>query len=90
MSIYLDNAATSFPKPAAVCDAVDRTLRGNAANPGRGGHTLSLEAGRLVMECREAVARVFGVADAARIAFTANATEAINLGMFGRIDFGAG
>lgn len=83
MLIYLDNAATSFPKPAQVTDAVDQTLRHNAANPGRGGHQLSLQAGRMVMECRETVAGFFGIADASRIAFTANATEAINLGLFG-------
>lgn len=59
------------------------TLQLNAANPGRGGHQLSLKAGRLVMECRETVARFFGIGDASRIAFTANATEAINLGLFG-------
>ena len=83
MSIYLDNAATSFPKPSQVIEAVEGTLRQNAANPGRGGHQLSLQAGRLVMECRETVARFFGVDDSSRIAFTANATEAINLGLFG-------
>lgn len=83
MPIYLDNAATSFPKPSQVTEAVERTLRLNAANPGRGGHQLSLEAGRLVMECRETVARFFGIGDETRIAFTANATEAINLGLFG-------
>ncbi len=83
MPIYLDNAATSFPKPAQVTESVERTLRLNAANPGRGGHQLSLEAGRLVMECRETVARFFGIGDETRIAFTANATEAINLGLFG-------
>lgn len=85
MLIYLDNAATSFPKPSQVTEAVERTLRENAANPGRGGHQLSLEAGRLVMECRETVARFFGIGDATRIAFTANATEAINLGLFGAL-----
>jgi len=83
MPIYLDNAATSFPKPLQVIEAVEGTLRHNAANPGRGGHQLSLQAGRLVMECRETVARFFGVDDSTRIAFTANATEAINLGLFG-------
>lgn len=83
MPIYLDNAATSFPKPTQVIEAVEGTLRHNAANPGRGGHQLSLQAGRLVMECRETVARFFGVDDSTRIAFTANATEAINLGLFG-------
>jgi cysteine desulfurase/selenocysteine lyase len=88
MTIYLDNAATSFPKPAQVIDAVEATLRLNAANPGRGGHQLSLQAGRLVMECRETVASFFGIADATRIAFTANATEAINLGLFGLLQAG--
>jgi cysteine desulfurase family protein len=88
MPIYLDNAATSFPKPSQVTEAVEETLRLNAANPGRGGHQLSLQAGRMVMECREAVARFFGVHDAARIAFTANATEAINLGLFGALQPG--
>ena len=83
MPIYLDNAATSFPKPLQVIEAVEGTLRQNAANPGRGGHQLSLQAGRLVMECRETVARFFGASDSTRIAFTANATEAINLGLFG-------
>ena len=83
MPIYLDNAATSFPKPSQVTEAVEKTLRLNAANPGRGGHQLSLEAGRMVMECRETVARFFGIGDETRIAFTANATEAINLGLFG-------
>jgi cysteine desulfurase family protein len=81
--IYLDNAATTFPKPPAVIEAVRAALRDNAANPGRSGHQLALAAGRLVMECREAVARFFNVADASRIAFTANATEAINQGLFG-------
>ena len=85
MPIYLDNAATSFPKPARVIKAVETTLRLNAANPGRGGHHLSLQAGRMVMECRETVARFFGIDDASRIAFTANATEAINLGLFGAL-----
>ncbi len=88
MPIYLDNAATSFPKPESVCAAVERTLRHYAANPGRGGHALSLEAGRLVMECRESIARFFGIDDSARIAFTANATEAINLGLFGLLQPG--
>ena len=83
MPIYLDNAATSFPKPPQVVAEVERTLRLNAANPGRGGHQLSIQAGRLVMECRESVARFFGILDATRIAFTANATEAINLALFG-------
>ena len=88
MSIYLDNAATSFPKPVQVIEAVEKLIRENMANPGRGGHQMSLEAGRMVMECRDAVARFFNISDAARIAFTANATEAINMGLFGLLEPG--
>ena len=83
MPIYLDNAATSFPKPDTVCRAMERALCEVGANPGRGGHRLTLEAGRLVLETREALAELFGIPDAARIAFTANATEAINTALFG-------
>lgn len=83
MTIYLDNAATSFPKPLPVCDAVDRALRRSSANPGRGGHRMSLAAGRLVLAAREAVAGFIGAGDSSRIVFTANATEAINVGLFG-------
>ncbi|MBW2504815.1 MAG: aminotransferase class V-fold PLP-dependent enzyme [Deltaproteobacteria bacterium] len=83
MPIYLDNAATSFPKPASVVNAVMSTLQTNAANPGRGGHHLALDASRMVMETREAIASFFGIEDAASIVFTSNATEAINLGLFG-------
>ncbi|OHB29451.1 MAG: cysteine desulfurase [Desulfuromonadaceae bacterium GWC2_58_13] len=83
MTIYLDNAATTFPKPESVYRAVDRTLRSVGANPGRGGHLMGLEASRLIFEAREVLAGFFGIRDSARIAFTANATEAINLALFG-------
>jgi len=82
MAIYLDNAATTFPKPESVYQAVDHTLR-NLGNPGRGGHGFSLAAGRLLLEVREAVAGLFGIADSSRVVFTSGATEAINLALFG-------
>lgn len=88
MSIYLDNAATSHPKPEAVYRAMDQALRQVGANPGRGGHAMGLEAGRLVFEARESLADFFGIADSSRIAFTANATEAINLALFGLLQAG--
>jgi cysteine desulfurase family protein len=88
MTVYLDNAATCFPKPEPVCQAVDQAMRHSAANPGRGGHRLAVSAARLVMETREAVARLIGAEDAARIVFTANATEAINLALFGSLQPG--
>jgi cysteine desulfurase family protein len=88
MTVYLDNAATSFPKPEAVYAAADRALRGLGASPGRGGHRRALEAGRLVFEAREAAAGLFGIADSARVAFTANATEALNFALFGLLQPG--
>ena len=53
MTVYLDNAATSFPKPPEVYSAVDVALRCIGASPGRGGHRRALEAGRIVFEARE-------------------------------------
>jgi cysteine desulfurase/selenocysteine lyase len=88
MAIYLDNAATTFPKPETVYQAIDRTLRQLGVNPGRGSYQLALDAGRLVLEVREAVADFFQIPDASRIIFTANATEAINLALFGLLQPG--
>jgi cysteine desulfurase/selenocysteine lyase len=83
MSIYLDNAATSFPKPEAVYRAINRAMREVGANPGRGGHRMAVEASRLVFEAREAVAAFFGAEDSSRIVFTPSATEALNIALFG-------
>ena len=77
--IYLDNAATSWPKPEAVYQAMDGFMRHIGANPGRSGHRLSIEAGRIAYETREAAAMLFGVGDPTRIIFTSNATEALNV-----------
>lgn len=77
--IYMDNAATSWPKPEEVYQAMDTFMRENGANPGRSGHRPSIEAGRVIYETREALARLFGISDPARIVFTLNATEALNL-----------
>src|SRR5512136_2232981 len=83
MSIYLDNAATTFPKPEEVYRAVEHALREIGVAPGRGSHWRSLSASRLVFEAREAVAGLFGVKDAARVIFTHNATESLNLAVSG-------
>lgn len=80
--IYLDNAATSWPKPPSVADAVVRALS-ECGNPGRGGHPLALAAGRTVLDARESVAALLGAPDPADIAFTRNTTEAINLALHG-------
>jgi cysteine desulfurase family protein len=77
--IYLDNAATSWPKPPGVVEAMVRFLEQVGANPGRSGHRLSVEAGRIVYEARELVAALFNLSDPLRVVFGANATEALNL-----------
>jgi len=83
MSIYLDNAATSFPKPEPVYEAVMHAMREIGASAGRGGHRRSLEASRLLFEAREALAALFSIPDSSRIIFTHSATEALNMGLFG-------
>lgn len=76
---YLDNAATTYPKPEAVYTAMDRFAREAGGNPGRSGHHRSLQAGREVLLAREAVAELLGVKDPSRVVFTRNATEALNI-----------
>jgi cysteine desulfurase/selenocysteine lyase len=86
--IYFDNAATSWPKPAEVPAAMARYLCGIGGNPGRSGHRLSIEAGRIVLEARVALATLFGADDPFRIVFTKNATEALNLALRGLLKAG--
>lgn len=81
--LYLDNAATSYPKPEATIEAMMHYQQHIGGSPGRSGHGLSLEAGRVVFETRETLARLFNIADPLRIAFTQNATEAINIVLMG-------
>ena len=86
--IYLDNAATSFPKPPAVARAMADTLTRCGANPGRAGHVLSLRAGRIVESCREAIAQMLGERDASRVVFCQNATDALNTAIHGVVRTG--
>lgn len=88
MTIYLDNAATSFPKPEQVYQAVIHAMRDVGASPGRGGHRRSLEAGRIMFMAREAVARLFSIPDSSRIIFTQSATGALNLALHGTLSAG--
>lgn len=83
LPIYLDNAATTFPKPESVYRAMNRFAREVGGSPGRSGHQLSLQAGREILLAREALAELFGVTDPCRIVFTKNATEALNLAIKG-------
>ena len=81
--IYFDNAATSWPKPPCVGEAMTRFMTEIGANPGRSGHRMAVEAARVVYGAREAVAELFGAPDPLRVIFGANATEAINLALNG-------
>jgi cysteine desulfurase family protein len=81
--IYLDNTATSWPKPPEVVRAMADFMERAGGNPGRSGHRLSLEAGRIVYEAREALGDLFNAPDPLRIILTANGTAAINLALRG-------
>ncbi len=86
--IYLDNAATSRPKPPEVLQAMTDFMNNVCANSGRSGHRLAIQASRIVYEAREAVAKVFNVADPLRVVFTMNATESLNLAINGALRSG--
>ncbi|MBM3141653.1 MAG: aminotransferase class V-fold PLP-dependent enzyme [Chloroflexi bacterium] len=77
--IYLDNAATSWPKPPEVLRAMTNVLERAGGNPGRSGHQLSIEAARIMYQVREDIAEFFHAGDPLRVVFTSNATHAINL-----------
>ncbi len=78
MTVYLDNAATSFPKPQSVVDAVQRCMIRDGGNPGRGSHALSAAAARTVYSCREELCSLFDVSSPEQVCFTLNTTSAIN------------
>jgi cysteine desulfurase/selenocysteine lyase len=86
--IYLDSAATSCPKPPEVVEAVRRTLVEVCANPGRGAYDDALEAGRVLLRTRRAIARLCNIDDEARVVFTLNATHALNLALKGLLNEG--
>jgi cysteine desulfurase/selenocysteine lyase len=81
--IYLDNAATSWPKPESVYRAVDDYLRRLGAPAGRGSYAEAAEAERIVLSCRKKVAQLIGAADPSRIIFTQNGTDSLNLALHG-------
>lgn len=81
--IYLDNAATSWPKPDAVHTAMDVFARECGAASGRGAYSSASVAGKVVADARAGVARMIGVSDPHRIVFTANGTAALNLAIHG-------
>jgi selenocysteine lyase/cysteine desulfurase len=86
--IYLDNAATTFPKPRQVIDAMCETYARMGVSPGRGSYDLSTEAQSLVEDTRLKIARFFGAPDPERVVFAANATDALNLAIQGLVQPG--
>ena len=80
--IYLDNAATSFPKPPSVLRKVRDVIRDSGGNPGRGSHKLASAAEQIVYECRTEAGKLFG-AEPESVSFTLNATYALNMSIKG-------
>jgi len=87
--VYLDNAATTWPKPPEVLTAMNAYLTSYGAVPGRSGHAFSIMASREVFETRELIAGLFNVPDSERVIFTLNATHAINYALKGFVKKGA-
>jgi cysteine desulfurase family protein len=81
--IYLDNAATSWPKPQSVYAAVERAMREVGAPAGRGVYREADEAARLVADARRRVAALLGAEEPRRVAFTLNGTDSLNLAIYG-------
>jgi cysteine desulfurase family protein len=88
VNIYLDNSATSWPKPPSVIDAISNYLNNYGGSPGRSGHHFTLKAATEVFETRELLASLFNAPSSDRVIFTANATQAINTAIFGLLKHG--
>jgi cysteine desulfurase family protein len=86
--IYFDNAATSWPKSPETIVAMQNYLQNIGGSPGRSGHRLSIEAARIIFDTREKLAQLFNVSDPLRIILTRNATEALNIAIFGFLKSG--
>ncbi len=86
---YLDNAATSWPKPETVYASMDQFFRGYGVNPGRAGHELAVEAEKMIVETRRLLAQFFNFdGDSERVVFTQNATDSLNIALFGLLKEG--
>jgi cysteine desulfurase family protein len=81
--IYLDNAATSYPKPESVYAAVDHYQRNIGVAVGRGAYREAVAAQRIVDQCRQSIARLIGAESPDRIIFTLNGTDSLNLALMG-------
>lgn len=86
--IYLDNAATSFPKPTKVYEEVLNCMKNYCANPGRGSHNMAIKSALKVMEARNLISEIFNIKSPFNIVFTSNATEALNIAIKGVLNKG--
>lgn len=81
--IYLDNAATTFPKPLKVYQEMFDYMKSSAANPGRGAHDMSVMASTKVLETRQLIGQLFNIDDPFNIIFTSNTTDSLNIAIKG-------
>lgn len=86
--IYLDNGATSFPKPKQMVEAMSECMSKYCGNPGRSGHYMSMRTGEEVYKARRKVAEIFNIEHAERLVFTKNTTESLNMGLKGLLKKG--
>ena len=86
--IYLDNAATTYPKPEKVYEAIMDCMKNYCANPGRAGHKLAMRAAREIYDARENIAKLFNIDNPMNIVFTNNATDSLNLAIKGVVKTG--
>ncbi len=86
---YLDNAATSWPKPECVYQFMDQFYRGYGVNPGRAGHELAVEAEKMISQTRRLLGQFFNFGhDSSRVVFTQNASDSLNIALFGMLEPG--
>ncbi len=86
--VYLDNAASSWPKPESVKDTMSEVIEGYAANPGRGGHALAMKASKVLFRTRMQLSRLFGIQNPNDLFFYMNATQALNQAIKGLLQAG--
>jgi selenocysteine lyase/cysteine desulfurase len=86
--IYFDNAATSGPKPDSVVKAICDCLKNTNANPGRSAHSLSIKAAEIIYRTREMIGELFHFSHTENIILTKNATEALNIAIYGTLGEG--
>ncbi|MDD4564456.1 MAG: aminotransferase class V-fold PLP-dependent enzyme [Eubacteriales bacterium] len=86
--IYLDNGATSFPKPKGMLHAMNECIKTYCGNPGRSGHRMSMRTGEEIYKVRKDLGKLLHIDDCSRIIFTANTTDALNLGIKGVLERG--